>query len=260
MNVPGSALAAVLGGAAGLFTGSFLSVLVDRVPAGTSVLRPPGRCPHCAARLRFADMIPVAGWLRLRGRCRACGRAYGGWYPALELATGTLFAIMVLRFGFSPLLPAAWYLAALAVTLAAIDARHYRLPDRLTLPSYPAAVLLLGGGGLLLPDGTGHLARAAAGMAAALALYLLLAFIQPGGIGWGDVKLSGVIGFYLGWFGTAALLAGIAGGFVLAAADGLALVAAGKATRKSELPFGPFMLAATVAVIAAGGLYPVLTH
>jgi leader peptidase (prepilin peptidase)/N-methyltransferase len=260
MDVPAWALAAGAGILAGLLTGSFLSVLVTRVPAGGNVLRPPGRCPRCAAPVQFADMVPLAGWLRLRGRCRACGNGYGNWYPVLELVTAALFAVMALRFGFSPLLPAAWYLTAVGVALAVIDVRHHRLPDLLTLPSYPVAWALLGGAALLLPGGTGRLGGALAGMAAAVAFYLLLAFIQPAGIGWGDVKLSGLLGFYLGWFGVAALVAGLSGAFVLAAVTGLGLILTGRATRKSHLPLGPFMLAAAIVVILAGGLYPALSR
>jgi leader peptidase (prepilin peptidase) / N-methyltransferase len=253
MNVPAWVLPAVAGAVTGLVTGSFLSVLAARVPAAAPIARPLGRCPHCGAAVRLADMAPLAGWLRLRGRCRDCGARYGGWYPLLELATAALFAMLAVRLRFSPLLPALWYLAAVGLALAVIDVRHHRLPDALTLPSYPVAAVLLGGGGLLLPGGAAHLLGALLGLAGAGVFYLLLALLAPGGIGWGDVKLSGLLGFYLGWFGLTALIAGVFGAFVLAAVTGLALIAAGKATRKSQLPFGAFMLAAAIAVIAVSG-------
>ena len=211
----------------------------------------------------------ATGWLLAPFLARGGGTAPAGapapmprprWRAGLALLTGALFAAMALRFGLSPLLPAVWYLAAAGVALAVIDVREHRLPDRLTLPSYPAAVALLGGGGLLLPDGGSHLVHALAGLAAAGAFFLLLAFIRPGDIGWGDVKLSGLLGFYLGWFGAGALLAGMAGAFVLAAVTGLALIAAGRATRKSHLPFGPFMIASALAAVALGALYPPLAQ
>lgn len=211
----------------------------------------------------------ATGWLLAPFLARGGGTAPAGapapmprprWRAGLALLTGALFAAMALRFGLSPLLPAVWYLAAAGVALAVIDVREHRLPDRLTLPSYPAAVALLGGGGLLLPHGGSHLVHALAGLAAAGAFFLLLAFIRPGDIGWGDVKLSGLLGFYLGWFGAGALLAGMAGAFVLAAVTGLALIAAGRATRKSHLPFGPFMIASALAAVALGALYPPLAQ
>lgn len=252
MEVPSWPLAAVVGALAGLLSGSLVAVLVTQAQRAR-VLTLPGRCPHCAARLRLTDLVPLA-----QRHCRACGTDHGSWQRALELTTAALFAVMGARFSLSPLLPAVWYLTALAVALAAIDIRHHRLPDRLILPSYPLALLLLGAAALALPGSGGHLVRALAGMAAGAGFYLLLALIQPAGIGWGDVKLSGLLGLYLGWFGVTALVTGVAGAFLLAALTGLGLLAAGRATRKTHLPLGPFMLAATLAVIVAAGAWPPL--
>jgi leader peptidase (prepilin peptidase) / N-methyltransferase len=257
--MPDWALAGI-GAVAGLLAGSYLTVLAARVPAGQNVLHPPGRCPACGSPLRAVDMIPVAGWLRLRGRCRTCHTAFGRWYPVVELATGLLFALMALRFGASPVLPAFWLLAALAVVLTVIDLRYQRLPNRLTLPAYPAALALLGVAALVLPGGGHRFLIAIAGLAAAYVLFLLLHLISPAGMGFGDVKLSGVLGLYLGWLGAAALMAGLLGSFLLAAVTGLGLMAAGKATRKSLIPLGPFMLTATLAVIAVSGLLPALAR
>lgn len=245
--------AAVTGAVTGLLAGSYLTVLITRVPDAENVLRPPGRCPRCGAVLRVADMIPLAGWLRLRGRCRACGAQIGAWYPAVELITGALFAVMGWRFGFSPVLPAVWYLVAVSVALTVIDLRLHRLPDRLTLPSYPVAAVLLGEAGLVVPGVPRHLLGALAGMAITWIFYYLLLLIYPAGFGGGDVKLSGVIGLYLGWFGTQALLLGAMGAFVLAGLTGGVLLVTRKVTRKTLIPFGPFMVAAALAVIAATG-------
>jgi leader peptidase (prepilin peptidase) / N-methyltransferase len=245
-----------IGAVAGVLTVSYLTVLAVRVPARENVLHPPGRCPACGARLQAVDMIPLAGWLRLRGRCRSCHAPFGRWYPAVELATGLLFALMALRFGASPVLPAFWLLAALAVVLTVIDLRHQRLPDLLTLPAYPAALVLLGIAALALPGGGHRFLVALAGLAAAYLLFLLLHLISPAGMGGGDVTLSGVLGLYLGWLGAAALMAGLLGAFLLAGITGLGLMAAGKATLKSQIPLGPFMLTATLAVITVSGLLP----
>ena len=224
------------------------------------MLGAPGRCPACGARPRAAGAIPLVGGLLRRGRCRGCAGATGAWRPAVELGTGALFAVMTLRFGFSPVLPAFWLLAALAVVLAVVDLAHRRLPDQLTLPAYPAAAALLGAAALAIPGGARHFLSALAGMAAAWLFFLLLALIYPAGLGWGDVKLSGVLGLYLGWLGAAAVLAGVLGAFAVAALAGLTLIAAGRATRKSQIPFGPFMLASAIAVIACSGLVPALTR
>jgi leader peptidase (prepilin peptidase)/N-methyltransferase len=174
------------------------------------------------------------------------------WWPS-GAVTATAFAGLWLRFGSSPLLPALCYLAAVGVPLAFIDARHKRLPDLLTLPSYPAALALLGVAAPFVPSGGRHLVYGLIGMAAVWLFFVLQAFVYPAGIGWGDVKLSGVVGLYLGWFGASTVLAGIIGGYLLAALTGIGLIVARRATRKSQIPFGPFMIAGALAVLLAAG-------
>ena len=172
-------------------------------------------------------------------------------YPVAVLLTMAGFAAMGLRFGPSPVLPALCYLVAIAVTLGFIDARHRRLPDVLTLSSYPAAIALLGIAAPFITNGPRLLLHALLGACAAGTFYLALSVINPAGMGWGDVKLSGVLGLYLGWAGASAFIAGLLGGLVLAAAEGLALIVTGKATAKSQLPFGPCVLAAAIVAILA---------
>jgi leader peptidase (prepilin peptidase) / N-methyltransferase len=176
------------------------------------------------------------------------------WQAAALVTAAALLLAMWLRFGASPVLPAFGYLAVISAALAFIDAAVRRLPDALTLPSYPAALILLGAAAPFSHNGTRHLITALIGMAAAFAFFVLQAFIYPAGIGWGDVKLSGVIGLYLGWFGARAVLAGLVGGYLLAALAGVVLIAARQATRKSHIPFGPFMLAGALAVILVPAL------
>jgi len=140
-------------------------------------------------------------------------------------------------------------LALVSVPLAVTDALTRRLPDRLTLPSYPAALALLGGAALATAGGGRHFVWALAGMAGCLLLYGVLVLASPASIGLGDVKLAGVLGLYLGWSGFLAVFTGVLGAFVLAAVTGLVLIAARRATGKTHVPFGPFMLAAALAVI-----------
>jgi prepilin signal peptidase PulO-like enzyme (type II secretory pathway) len=161
-------------------------------------------------------------------------------------------AALALRTGPSPLLPALAYLAAIAVPLAVTDIRHRRLPDRLTLPSYPAAAGLLAIAAAWTPGGGHRLLGAVTGLAATLGLYLLAAWLAPG-TGWGDVKLSGVLGLYLGWYGAPVLVAGLFAGVLFHALFGTALIAARRATLKTRIPFGPFMLAGAMTAILAFG-------
>jgi leader peptidase (prepilin peptidase)/N-methyltransferase len=177
------------------------------------------------------------------------------WWAAAGVLAAALIAAGAVRFGLSAYLPAWCYLALVSAPLAVIDGTEQRLPDRLTLPSYPAGLILLGSGAALATaGGGGRFLTALAGMAAAALFYLLLALISPASIGLGDVKLAGVLGLYLGWFGIRAVFAGVLGGFVLAAVAGMVLIAARRATRKTHIPFGPFMLAGALAVILTPAL------
>jgi leader peptidase (prepilin peptidase)/N-methyltransferase len=238
---------------AGLAAGVLVTVLVARIP-GRQSLRPPFRCQQCDVRLRTADTIPVISWLTLRGRCRACQQPFGAWSLAAELITAGLFLALWLRFGPVPLLAALAYLAVLSVALAFIDAAQHRLPDVLTLSGYPIALILLGIAAPFVPGGLRHFVQALIGMAVAWLLFFLQAFIYPAGIGWGDVKLSGVLGLYLGWFGLPALVYGLFGAYLLAALVGIGLIATRRATRKTHLAFGPYLLAATIVAIIATGM------
>jgi leader peptidase (prepilin peptidase) / N-methyltransferase len=172
---------------------------------------------------------------------------------ALILGTALACAVMALRFGPALPLPAFCYLAGVGVPLAAIDAKHRRLPDALTLPSYPIALALLGIAALLLPGGGRQFLTAALGLALAWAFFLLQVLIYPAGLGWGDVKLAGLLGLYLGWLGPGALAAGLFLGYLFAAVAGLGLIATRHASRKSHLAFGPFLLAGALAAVLITG-------
>jgi leader peptidase (prepilin peptidase) / N-methyltransferase len=237
---------------AGLLVGSFLNVVIWRVPRDESVVRPASHCPSCDTPIRPWDNVPVVSWLILRGRCRSCQARISARYPAVELLTGAVFASFALRLGFDPALPAFLYLGAIGVALALIDIDVKRLPDVIVLPSYVVAVVLLGVAALV--DGAGDAAvRAAIGMVALYVFYFVLAFIYPAGMGFGDVKLAGVLGLYLGWLGWAELVSGAFLGFLYGGVIGLGLMAVRRAGRKSKIPFGPFMLAGAYTAILWGG-------
>ncbi len=235
----------------GLAIGSFLNVVVWRVPRGESVVRPPSACPGCHKAIRTRDNVPVLGWLLLRGRCRDCGEPISVRYPLVEAGTGALFAMMAVRFGLDAALPAFLYLAAVGLALALIDLDTKRLPDVLTLPAYPVGGVLLVVAALVDHEPQ-RLLQVLSGGAALFALYYVLWFF--GGMGYGDVKLAGVLGGYLGYLGLAQWIVGTFGGFFIGGIISLILLATGKAGRKTRVPHGPFMLAGTLVGIVAGGL------
>ncbi len=235
----------------GLLIGSFLNVVIWRVPRGESVVSPPSACPACGRAIRPRDNVPVLSWLILRGRCRDCSARISWRYPVVELATGAVFAILAVRFGADAVLPAFLYLGAIGVALTLIDLDVKRLPNAIVLPSYGVAIVLLAGAAVLEGQ-LADLVRAGLGMAALFGLYFVLALIYPAGMGFGDVKLAGVLGIYLGWLGWAEVVTGGFLGFLFGGVVGGALMALRRAGRRSQIPFGPFMLAgAFVAIVWA---------
>lgn len=236
----------------GLLIGSFLNVVIWRVPRGESVVRPPSHCPSCGAAIKPRDNIPVLSWVLLRGRCRDCSAQISGRYPAVELLTAAVFLVLALRIGLDAALPAFLYLGAAGVALALIDLDVKRLPNAIVLPSYGVALVLLGVAALVDGEWSNFL-RALFGMVALFGFYFVLAFVYPSGMGFGDVKLAGVLGIYLGYLGWAEVVTGGFLGFLFGGVVGGALMMLHRAGRKSQIPFGPFMLAGALAAILAGG-------
>jgi len=257
----------VCGGVLGLLIGSFLNVVIYRVPAGKSIVSPPSACPNCDHEIAWYDNIPVLSWLMLRGRCRDCHALISKRYPLVELGTGVFFAAVSWGFGRaiiqSPTASAAWaatlvlvaflYLAAISVALAAIDLDVHKLPNAIVLPSYLVGVVLLAAASSAAGD-FWPLLRAGIGLAALFAGYFLMALISPAGMGLGDVKLAGVLGLYLGWLGWGALAVGAFAAFILAGVYSAVLLLRRRITRKGGIPFGPWMLAGAWLGVATGNL------
>jgi leader peptidase (prepilin peptidase)/N-methyltransferase len=235
----------------GLIIGSFLNVVIYRVPAGESVVAPRSRCPGCGTEISGRDNVPVLSWLLLRGRCRTCQAPISARYPGVELLTGIAFGLTAWRFGFDWALPAYLYLVAVGIALAFIDLDTQRLPNALTLPSYPVASVLLLIPALVDGDPAAFI-RAVIGGVALFVFYFLLAVISPGGMGFGDVKLSGVLGMYLGYLSWGVLALGAFLGFLIGGLVGVALLLARRAGRKSKVPFGPSMIAGALIAIWVG--------
>ena len=239
----------------GVVIGSFLNVVIYRVPRSESLLRPGSHCPSCNAPIRAQHNVPVLAWLMLRGRCADCRTRIPVRYPLVELGTGVAFVAVSARLAQLHLVsavPAFLWFTAIGIALSAIDLDVRRLPNAIVLPSYPVLAVALTGSAWWQHDWW-SLARAGIGAAALLAFFFTVVLIHPAGMGLGDVKLSGLIGAVLGYLSWTALVFGAFLGFLLGAVVGVVVIATGRGTRKSALPFGPFMiLGAMLALFLAG--------
>lgn len=238
-------------GVLGLLIGSFLNVVVWRMPRGESIVSPPSACPRCGRRVRARDNVPVISWLLLRGRCRDCSAPISAHYPLMEITAAVVFVLVGLRIGWSWALPAFLYLAAICLALVLIDLDVHRLPNAIVLPAYPTSALLLGAAAWAEGEWDALL-RAGIGAVGLFVFYFALTVIKPGGMGFGDVKLAGILGGHLAWLGWGTLVVGAFGAFLLGGVFSIGLLLTGRATRRSGIPFGPWMIFGAALGIAVG--------
>jgi leader peptidase (prepilin peptidase)/N-methyltransferase len=235
----------------GLCVGSFLNVVIWRVPRHLSVVRPRSSCPGCDTVLAGRELVPVVSWLALRGRCRWCGRPIAWRYPAVELGTALLFTLLAIRFPSPVTLVAYAVLAAALVALSAIDLELMVLPRRLIGVTGAAGVVLLTAAALVAgePD---RLLGALVGVGAGLAIVGGIHFVAPRSMGFGDVRLAALIGGYLGWLGLPHVLVGLFLAFLAGTVVGTGLVASGRLRRGSAVPFGPFLACGALGAVLVG--------
>jgi leader peptidase (prepilin peptidase)/N-methyltransferase len=235
----------------GLAVGSFLNVLIHRVPRKQSVVRPRSACPSCSTPIADRDNIPVISWLVLRGKCRTCAHPISVRYPLVELLTAVLFGGAALRFGFDWALPAFLVLLAGLLALAFTDLEHFLLPVRIVYPLLGLLTMLLVAAAAL--NGTwSRLAVAAACGAVAFSIFFALNFANPKWMAFGDVRLAAVIGLGLGWLGARIALLGFFLAFLLGSVVGVALILAKRIQRKAPIPFGVFLAAGAFIAVYAG--------
>ncbi len=236
---------------AGLLIGSFLTVVIDRVPRGASIVRPGSACGACHRELGPIDLVPVFSWMLLRGRCRRCGASIGVESVVVELTTAMSFAVMVWHFE-RPIVGAAHcVLVAGLVAQTAVDLRTRRLPREITYVTIAVGAPLLAAAALVV-DEPRRIATAVFGAVVATAVMAALHAVSRGGLGDGDVRLSPLLGLYLGWSNPGLALVGIFFGFVIGAVVGVALMIVGRAGRRTALPFGPFLAAGTLIAVLVG--------
>ncbi|MGH9169670.1 MAG: prepilin peptidase [Acidimicrobiales bacterium] len=250
------AVAAVVSAIFGLAAGSFAGVVADRVPRKESIVRPPSHCTACDEPLRNIDNIPVLSYLLLHGRCHHCGVKIPPRELYVELVTVVTFVVIAARVPTFWALPAYLVLATSLVALSAIDLEHKRLPTPIILVTAGlcAPLLVLAS----WPSGRfGHLLVAVIGAAACFGAFFVIWFVAPKAMGFGDVRFAGLCGGALGWIGGGSVFVGMFAGFVFAVIPSLIMLGSGKATRKTQIPFAPFIALGTVLGICLG---PVITH
>jgi len=233
----------VLAGVVGAVVGSFLNVVIHRLPRGESLVHPRSRCPACGRQIAGYDNVPILSWLALRGRCRHCGEPISPRYPVVELLTALAFVAVVLVRGFDDDLILELPFVAALIALAGIDLDHKLLPNKIV---YPLAAYGLIATALVERDDLVEHVVAGAG---AFAFLLAAVLAYPRGMGMGDVKLAGAMGLYLGASVIPALLvAFLAGSFA-----GIVILAReGAAARKKAIPFGVFLALGGIVGVLAG--------
>jgi len=233
---------------AGLCIGSFLNVVIYRLPKGQSIIFPGSACPHCGHTVRWGDNLPLLGWVRLKGRCRDCQEPFGFQYPLVELLGGTASVAVLYKFGLTLTGGVYFIFLCLLIIITFIDLKYQIIPDRITLPAMVSALFaapflanfsliqaligLVAGGGLL--------------WSIAL-LYSRLTGVE--GIGGGDIKLMGLVGALTGWQGS---LFTLFSGAVMGAAVGVALLLAKGKNMRTAIPFGPFLAASAATYLFFG--------
>jgi leader peptidase (prepilin peptidase)/N-methyltransferase len=259
--VPPLGVLIVLCGFFGLAIGSFLNVVIYRVPRHESVITPPSACPNCGTQIEARDNIPVLSWLLLRGRCRHCQARISWQYPAVELLTAGLFAGLAARFGWNWALPAYLALFAGLIALSWIDVERLLLPKAIIYPT-----LLLVAALLIVASAANHDwhsmwvgAVCAAGWWMA---FWALNFISPRLLGYGDVRLAPLLGLGLGWLGVRYVILGFFAANVIGAVIGIGLIVAKKVERQQRIPYGVFLALGTAVAVFSGSelLRPFANH
>lgn len=236
----------------GLEIGSFLNVCIDRLPREESIVKPPSHCEACGHRLAAKDLIPLFSYLWLRGRCRYCRASIPGKLFYVELVSGVIYAFLYWKYGLTPELGAMIFYAALFTIIFMVDLEKNVILNKVVYPAMAIAVIL----GVLgiqpeLPQWPVEgIANIAMGGGVGFLFFFVVAMASRGGMGWGDVKLAGLIGLATGF---PMVLVAIVLGAVLGGIVGVVLMAVKKKGMKSLIPFGPFLSVATMVTLIWGG-------
>jgi len=228
----------------GMVIGSFLNVCIYRIPRGLSIVFPPSSCPACGHRLGVTELVPLFSFLALRGKCKNCGKKISWRYPLVELLTGLLFAGSYGIWGLSLDTLKAWIFIGLIIPIALIDLEYKLIPNVLSFPGIIAGLLL----------SYDHILDAAVGILLGFGVVVLIIVISRGGMGWGDAKLLAMFGAFWGW---KVVIYSLFIGSFFGSIIGVILLATHRATRKTYIPFGPYLaLGAITSVVLFAFNFP----
>jgi leader peptidase (prepilin peptidase)/N-methyltransferase len=235
----------------GLAVGSFLNVVIYRVPRHESIISPRSRCPSCSAPIKGYDNIPVISWLVLRGHCRNCHAPISPRYLVVELMGGALFAGLAARMGFAWELPAFLIFLSSLLALSCIDLELLVLPKRIIYPSLILVALLLVMASAATHDWDRLLTGAIYG-AGWFVVFFLMNFASPRVLGFGDVRLAPLLGLALGWLGWRYVVLGFFSANVIGAVIGISLIAMKRMKHDQPVPYGVFLAAGAALAVFAG--------
>ncbi len=240
-------LIGVFFGIAGLIIGSFLNVCIYRIPLKKSIVYPHSACAECGHKLGLLDLFPVISYIFLRGRCRYCGKKISAVYPLVELLTAAMFILLYIKFGLSWPLIVFLAVVSLLVITSFIDIRHKEIPDGLVI------ALLVIGAIYTVYDFKNWLEHIIGFFAGGLPLLLIAFFseyaLKKEGMGGGDIKLMAALGLIIGW---KLIMLSLTAGIIIGAIAGLILIAAMRADKKANIPFGPFLAIGFFISVMAG--------
>ncbi|WP_421120213.1 prepilin peptidase [Aquihabitans daechungensis] len=237
----------------GLAIGSFLNVVIVRVPSNESLLRPPSKCPLCEHEIQPRDNIPIVSWLLLKGKCRHCSEPIPAGYPLVEAANMVLWILAGIRFGVSAEVVPYALLFSVLLALSVIDLELYILPNKITYPSILVSLVAIP---LLSVVATDDPAAAMLGAAigaigfAGFLLVLLLAWellLRKEGMGMGDVKLAILLGLWIGYINPLLCLFALIASSVIGLIVGIGILVVRRESR--PFPFGPWLALGSILVI-----------
>ena len=236
----------VLGFILGASIGSFLNVCIDRLPQGQSLIRPPSHCPTCDKKLKAYDLIPIVSYLWLKGRCRYCGSKIPRRILTVELGTGLLLALLSFSYGFSLEFVVLAFYTCIFLVLAVIDIEHGLILNKIVYPAIGISLILspfwssLGLPRPLLGENSMlHLFLSSLGGGGIFfALFLIITLLFKGGMGWGDVKMAGLIGLVTGFPG---VLVAMMTTFISGGLTAVVLLLVRLKSRKETIPYAPFL-------------------